>query len=152
MSFVKVKDKWRRVIAFGVGTVLPNANGEILTITEPSSITNTRKLIFKANGASRKLEDDKWQKQLMNFGVWENNPLSAILQQLKEFDTVFVYGVLEKSPYTSQTTGKKRNYYEVKLEYIKIIAHGDGTMPIIDSGASSGNTDYEPDPDGDIPF
>lgn len=151
MSFVRVKDKWRRIIAFGVGTVLPNANGDTLTITEPSAATNTRKIVFRANGASRKLEDERWEKQLMNFGVWENNPLSAIVRQLKEFDTVFVYGVLEKSPYISQKTGKKRNYYEVKLEYIQIIARGDGTMPIIDGGISN-DANYEPDPDGDIPF
>lgn len=151
MSFVKQKDKWRRVIAFGVGTVLTNANGEVLSVTEPSSATGTRKLIFKANGASRKLENEKWQKQLMSFGVWENNPLSAIVRQLNEFDTVFVYGVLDKSPYISKTTGKKRNYYEVKLEYIQIISRGGGAIPIIDSGINN-NADYDPDPDEDIPF
>lgn len=152
MSFIRVKDKWRRVIVMGVGTVLKNQNGDTLTISEPSSFTNARKLVFKANGASRKLEDDKWQRQLMSFGLWENHPLSAVVSQLKEFDTVFVYGVLDKSTYTSQTTGNKRNYYEVKLEYIQIIARGDGTMPILDGGLNGKGADYEPDPDGDIPF
>lgn len=151
MSFVRVKDKWKRTIVFGVGTVLNNLNGDTITISEASSITGSHKLAFKANGASRKLEDDKWQQQLMNFFVWDNNPLSNIVRQINEFDTVFVYGVLDKMPYISQMTGKKRNYYEVKLEYIKIIARGDGSTPIIEADAD-GNIDREPDPDGDIPF
>lgn len=152
MSFIKHKDKWRRTIVMGVGTVLSNQNGDVLTISEPSAYTNAHKLVFRANGASRKLEEDKWQRQLMNFGLWDNRPLAAVVSQLKEFDTVFVYGVLDKSSYISQATGHKRNYYEVKLEFIQIIARGDGTMPIMDGGLSGKSADYEPDPDGDIPF
>ena len=152
MSFIKHKDKWRRTIVMGVGTVLSNQNGDTLTVSEPSAYTNARKLVFKANGASRKLEDDKWQRQQMNFGLWENHPLAAVVNQLKEFDTVFVYGVLDKSSYISQTTGHKRNYYEVKLEFIQIIARGDGTMPILDGGPNNKGADYESDKDGDIPL
>ena len=109
MSFIKHKDKWRRTIVMGVGTVLSNQNGDVLTISEPSAYTNAHKLVFRANGASRKLEEDKWQRQLMNFGLWDNHPLAAVVSQLKEFDTVFVYGVLDKSSYISQATGHKRN-------------------------------------------
>ena len=150
MSFVKVKDKWKRRIVFGVGTVLPNTNGEILNVSEPSSVKGSRRITFKLNGATRKLEDETWQRQLMNFGIWENSPLRAIVSALQEKDSVFVYGVLDKSKYISQTTGKQRNYYEVKLEYIQPIGRMDDLGVTIDYIPQTAKTEY--DPDEDIPF
>ena len=150
MSFVKVKDKWKRRIVFGVGTVLPNTNGEILNVSEPSSVKGSRRITFKLNGATRKLEDETWQRQLMNFGIWENSPLRAIVSALQEKDSVFVYGVLDKSKYIAQTTGKQRNYYEVKLEYIQPIGRMDDLGVTIDYIPQTAKTEY--DPDEDIPF
>jgi hypothetical protein len=149
MPFWKKKDKWKRMLIGGTGTVICDANGAVVNASKPSSATGAKKLTFKANGDCRKSEDGNWLKQVMTFSIWDTNPLAVIVANLKENDYVDVFGVLDKTPYVSPTTGKTRSYLEVKLSKIQLLYHGDGTLPIEEDLTA---TSVQDDDDEDIPF
>lgn len=133
MSFVKKKDKWKRVIVFGVGTVIDDINGNIVTESEPSDYGT--KLKFKANGGfklSDKADENgerRWLSQKMNFAIKSDHPLAPIVKGLELGDCVDVFGVVNRSKYTNPNTGKDHNYFIVNLEKIVVLYKGNGNLP-----------------------
>ena len=132
MSFIKKKDKWKRLIVFGVGWVIDDYNGNIVTESEPSDYGT--KLKFKANGGfklSDKCENGerKWLSQKMNFAIKADHPLAPIVKGLELGDCVDVFGVVSRSKYTNPNTGKDHNYFIVNLEKIVVLYKGDGKLP-----------------------
>lgn len=132
MSFIKKKDKWKRLMVFGVGWVIDDYNGNIVTESEPSEYGT--KLKFKLNGGyklSDKCEsgERKWLSQKMNFAIKADHPLAPIVKGLEVGDCVDVFGVVSRSKYTNPNTGKDHNYFIVNLEKIVVLYKGDGKMP-----------------------
>ena len=133
MSFIKKKDKWKRLIVFGVGWVIDDYNGNVVTESEPSEYGT--KLKFKLNGGY-KLSDKasengerKWLNQKMNFAIKADHPLASIVKGLELGDCVDVFGVVSRSKYTNPNTGKDHNYFIVNLEKIVVLYKGDGKLP-----------------------
>ena len=133
MSFIKKKDKWKRLIVFGVGWVIDDINGNIVVESEPSDYGT--KLKFKLNGGY-KLRDKasesgerKWLSQKMNFAIKADHPLAPIVKGLELGDCVDVFGVVSRSKYTNPNTGKDHNYFIVNLEKIVVLYKGDGKLP-----------------------
>lgn len=132
MSFIKKKDKWKRIIVFGVGWVIDDYNGNIVTESEPSEYGT--KLKFKLNGGyklSDKCEtgERKWLNQKMNFAIKADHPLAPIVKGLEVGDCVDVFGVVSRNKYTNPNTGKEHNYFIVNLEKIVVLYKGDGKLP-----------------------
>ena len=151
MSFIKKKDKWKRLIVFGVGWVIDDYNGNIVTESEPSEYGT--KLKFKLNGGY-KLSDKasesgerKWLSQKMNFAIKADHPLAPIVRSLEVGDCVDVFGVVSRSKYTNPNTGKEHNYFIVNLEKIVVLYNGDGKIvtPTPADYAESESQEYDDD-------
>lgn len=151
MAILRKKDKWKRQVIWGVASVKPDRDGNIYTESEPDKFTGLKKLRFKINGGyKRSADDSRWLRQDVNCFVWENHPLAPIVRKLEENDAVDVMGVMRISKYISSTTGAEKKYYEVSIDKIVVLYHGNGDIAKPEDFASVVESDCDDDDEFDF--
>lgn len=132
MSLIKKKDRWGRMIAFGVAEVVLDYNNMPVSTTENEY---GKKYKFKICGgyklADRKKDDgsNSWLKQELWCSLSDNHPLAKVVCSLSEHDVVFIYGRLRSSKYTNPKTGNEHRKTFCDLEYISLAYHANGDLP-----------------------
>ncbi len=130
--FAKIKSKWG-YIAIGVGTVVGDYNGNVVSETEPNDYGDA-KLKFKLIGAwhlSKKTTESGekiWEKQELWCSCDKGSPFAPIVNSLSDGDSVFVFGKLRKSSYRNWKTQKIHRNAFCNLEYLTVISHGNGEL------------------------
>lgn len=143
---VKITDKWGSAL-LGTAKVLSDKNGLVVSETEPNSY-GVAKLKFKAVGASKQSKQPdangtyRWRTQRCWFSCDKTDPIAKIVQSLDVGDKIWVFGVLKKSEYIDNNTGKQRKSLFCNLEDIRIIHKAEGEL--------SNNQDYTDSPNDDF--
>lgn len=143
---VKITDKWGSAL-LGTAKVLSDKNGFVVSETEPNSY-GVVKLKFKAIGASKQSAQPdingvyRWRTQRCWFSCDKSDSLAKIVKSLDAGDKIWVFGVLKKSEYIDNNTGKQRKSLFCNLEDIQIIHKAEGEL--------SNNQDYTDSPNDDF--
>ncbi|MCH5315455.1 MAG: hypothetical protein J1E81_06045 [Eubacterium sp.] len=143
--FVKLKSKWGYV-ALGVGTVVGDSNGNVLSETEANEYGDA-KLKFKAIGAwhlskkTNELGEKIWENQSLWCSCEKDSPLAAIVNSLSAGDMIFVFGKLRKSSYKNYKTGRIHRNAFCNLSFIQVISHGNGDLAKPPSDVAANETD-----------
>lgn len=126
---VKITDKWGSAL-LGTAKVLSDKNGFVVSETEPNSY-GVVKLKFKAIGASKQSAQPdingnfRWRHQRSWFSCDKTDPIAKIVQSLDVGDKIWVFGVLKKSEYIDNNTGRQRKSLFCNLEDIRIMVKAD---------------------------
>lgn len=132
MAFVRVKSKWH-TIAMGVGTVVADYNGNVISETEPNEFGDA-KLKFKLIGAWKLADkpnengEKEWLKQEIWCSIEKNHALAPIVKNLAAGDSVFIFGKLRKASYRNFYTNRLHKNAFANLEYLTVISHGNGEL------------------------